>query len=83
VTVVDFTQVYWAPAAPSCSGLSVADVIKIERPGTGDLPGRPSWTLPDWTPGVPEINRNKRSVTLNTRSNRGKQVVLDLVGTPT
>ena len=80
VTVVDFTQVYLGPSCTQLLGDFGADVIKIERPGTGDL-SRTS--IVDSAgldnPVFLSINRNKRSVTVNTRSDQGKQVILDLV----
>jgi formyl-CoA transferase len=57
-----------------------ADVIKIERPGTGDL-SRTSF--PDEggldNPVFFSINRNKRSVCVDTRTEEGRQVIYDLV----
>ncbi|MFE2179975.1 CaiB/BaiF CoA transferase family protein [Streptomyces sp. NPDC059455] len=80
VVVVDFTQVYAGPSCTQMLGDFGADVIKIERPGTGDL-SRTSF--PDEAgldnPVFWSINRNKRSVSLDTRTEEGKQVVLDLV----
>lgn len=56
-----------------------ADVVKVEPPGTGD-------PLRHWRPrGVPiswkVYGRNKKSLTLNLRSERGKELLLGLVGT--
>ncbi|GAA1135137.1 MULTISPECIES: CaiB/BaiF CoA transferase family protein [Streptomyces violaceusniger group] len=80
VVVVDFTQVYAGPSCTQMLGDFGADVIKIERPGTGDL-SRTSF--PDEAgldnPVFWSINRNKRSVSLDTRTEEGKQAVLDLV----
>lgn len=55
-----------------------ADVIKIEEPGRGDYI---RWTPPlvgDDSTGHLALNRNKRSVTLNLKSERGKELFLDL-----
>ncbi|WP_262703059.1 MULTISPECIES: CaiB/BaiF CoA transferase family protein [Streptomyces] len=80
VVVVDFTQVYAGPSCTQMLGDFGAGVIKIERPGTGDL-SRTSF--PDEAgldnPVFWSINRNKRSVSLDTRTEEGKQAVLDLV----
>jgi len=56
-----------------------AEVIKVEPPGKGD-------PLRHWRPrGVPVswkvYARNKKSVTLNLRTARGKALLLDLAGT--
>ncbi|GAB2680721.1 CaiB/BaiF CoA transferase family protein [Thalassiella azotivora] len=80
ITVVDFTQVYMGPSCTQMLGDYGADVIKIERPGVGDL-SRSS--IPDKdgkdNPIFLSINRNKRSVSVDTRTDEGKQVVHQLV----
>src|SRR5437868_15322516 len=56
-----------------------ADVIKVEEPGAGDYMR--------WTPPIvagqsalfSAINRNKRSITLNLKSEEGRQLLLGLV----
>ena len=58
-----------------------ADVIKVEEPGTGDYM---RWTPPlvDGQSALFEaINRNKRSIELDLKSERGKDVLLRLVAT--
>lgn len=54
-----------------------ADVIKIERPDGGDelRGGRVEGVAAFWT----VYNRNKRSVSLNLKSEEGRQILLDLV----
>jgi formyl-CoA transferase len=80
ITVVDFTQVYLGPSCTQLLGDCGADVIKIERPGAGDL-SRSS--IPD--PAGPDnpiflaINRNKRSVSVDTRTAEGKEVINRLI----
>jgi formyl-CoA transferase len=80
ITVVDFTQVYMGPSCTQLLGDYGADVIKIERPGVGDL-SRSS--IPDRdgldNPIFLSINRNKRSVSIDTRREEGKEVIYRLV----
>lgn len=80
VTVLDFTQVYMGPSCTQMLGDYGADVIKIERPGAGDL-SRSS--IPDKdgldNPIFLSINRNKRSVSVDTRTPEGIEVVYRLV----
>jgi crotonobetainyl-CoA:carnitine CoA-transferase CaiB-like acyl-CoA transferase len=80
IRVIDFTQVYSGPCCTQTLGDFGADVIKIERPGTGDL-SRTSF--PDEggldNPVFFSINRNKRSVCVDTRTEEGRQVIYDLV----
>jgi crotonobetainyl-CoA:carnitine CoA-transferase CaiB-like acyl-CoA transferase len=80
ITVVDFTQVYMGPSATQLLGDYGADVIKVERPKYGDL-SRSSITDESGldNPIFYSINRNKRSISIDTRTEEGKQVVYDLV----
>jgi len=84
VRVIDFTQVMLGPCATQMLGDFGADVIKIERPGSGDLSrnffGDPS-ELAANNAVFASLNRNKRSITINTKSDEGRQQVLDLVRT--
>jgi formyl-CoA transferase len=80
VTVLDFTQVMMGPVATQMLGDYGADVIKIEKPGTGDLsrtsfPGDPAGLQ---GPVFCSLNRNKRSIVLDLRKPSERQVVLDL-----
>jgi len=80
VTVIDFTQVMMGPCATQMLADYGADVIKIERPGAGDL-SRSSVPDPDGldNPVFRSLNRNKRSIALDLRGEKGKAVVHDLV----
>jgi crotonobetainyl-CoA:carnitine CoA-transferase CaiB-like acyl-CoA transferase len=69
IKIIDFTQVMMGPVATQMLGDYGADVIKIERPPTGDL-SRTS--IPDDPAGLVgpvycSLNRNKRSVVLDLR----------------
>jgi crotonobetainyl-CoA:carnitine CoA-transferase CaiB-like acyl-CoA transferase len=80
ITVIDFTQVYMGPSCTQLLGDYGADVIKIERPGVGDL-SRTSIHDRDGldNPIFLSINRNKRSVSIDTRTVEGVAVVYRLV----
>jgi crotonobetainyl-CoA:carnitine CoA-transferase CaiB-like acyl-CoA transferase len=79
VRIIDFTQVYMGPCCTQMLADYGADVIKIERPGTGDL-SRTS--LPDKAgllgPVFCSLNRNKRSLVLDLRIDDERTVVLEL-----
>lgn len=82
VVVLDFTQVTMGPCATQVLGDFGADVIKVERPGFGDLIRH---SYPDEAglnnPVYLATNRNKRSVELDTKSADGKAAVLALAAT--
>jgi crotonobetainyl-CoA:carnitine CoA-transferase CaiB-like acyl-CoA transferase len=79
--VIDFSHVFQGPVGTQLLGDFGADVIKVERPGSGD------WSR-SWGPFVNgvslpfiSLNRNKRSVTLNLKNEQGKQILLALIKT--
>ncbi|WP_299724098.1 CoA transferase [uncultured Tateyamaria sp.] len=84
IRVIDFTQVMLGPCATQMLGDFGADVIKIERPGAGDLSrnffGERSEEAMN-NAVFASLNRNKRSVEIDTKSDEGRQQVLDLVRT--
>ncbi|MGX1500094.1 crotonobetainyl-CoA:carnitine CoA-transferase CaiB-like acyl-CoA transferase [Labrenzia sp. MBR-25] len=82
VRILDFTQVMLGPCATQMLADFGADVIKIERPGAGDL-SRHFFDVRS-EEGMnnavfSSLNRNKRSVEIDTKSDAGKQMVYDLV----
>lgn len=80
VRVLDFSQVMLGPCCTQMLGDYGADVIKIERAGLGDLS---RWSIgedPDGgnNPVFSSLNRNKRSITLDLKSEDGRMAVLEL-----
>ncbi len=75
VKVLDLTQIM---AGPMCTMLLAdmgADVIKIERPGSGDDTRRMGSRYENgFAAGFLALNRNKRSIALDLRSDEGKAV---------
>jgi crotonobetainyl-CoA:carnitine CoA-transferase CaiB-like acyl-CoA transferase len=81
VRVLDFTQMMMGPWATQFLGDLGADVIKIERPGVGEWERglRAMGDLLDGqSPFFLAMNRNKRSVALNLKDPRARDVVLRL-----
>ena len=83
IRVLDFTQVMMGPCCTQVLGDYGADVIKIERAGSGDLS---RWSVgedPDGgiNPVFASLNRNKRSVALNLKREKDRAAVPRLVKT--
>ena len=80
VRILDFTHVQSGPTCTQLLAWLGADVIKVERAGAGDVTREQLRDLP----GVDSLyftmlNHNKRSVTLDTKSEQGKNVLERLV----
>jgi len=78
--VIDLSRVL---AGPYCTMMLAdygAEVIKVEQPGMGD--GTRQWG-PPWVDGESayflSVNRNKKSMTLNLKSEKGKAILEQLV----
>ena len=80
VKVIDLTQVMLGPCCTQMLGDWGADVIKIERIGAGDLS---RWSIDDpagpLNPVFCSLNRNKRSIALDLRSEAGLGIVCRLI----
>jgi crotonobetainyl-CoA:carnitine CoA-transferase CaiB-like acyl-CoA transferase len=81
IRIIDFTQVMMGPVATQMLGDYGADVIKIERPPTGDL-SRTS--IPDDPAGLVgpvycSLNRNKRSIVLDLKKPVERAALMDLI----
>src|SRR5262245_11019348 len=79
ITVLDLTRLLPGAVATMTLGDFGADIIKIEEPGIGD-PARHS-RAGIKQPGAYFLatNRNKRSVTINLKHERGREIFLKLV----
>ena len=82
IKILDFTHVQSGPTCTQLLAWLGADVIKVERPGVGDATRK---QLID-VEGADSLyftmlNHNKRSLTLNTKNETGKQVLERLVKT--
>ncbi len=81
--VIDFTRVVAGPFGTQILGDLGAEVIKIENPQGGD-DSRHVHRGPDRsgeTTMFMSLNRSKRSVAVDLKSEEGRQVILDLVAT--
>jgi crotonobetainyl-CoA:carnitine CoA-transferase CaiB-like acyl-CoA transferase len=81
IRVLDLTRLLPGPFCTLLLADMGADVIKVEEPGSGDYMR--------WTPPLVDgqsalfnsVNRNKRSITLNLKSEAGRDLLLRLIDT--
>lgn len=81
IRVIDFSHVFQGPMCTQLLADFGADVIKVERPDSGD------WSR-KWGPFIGDVslpfvglNRNKRSLALNLRNETAKKIILKLIKT--
>src|SRR4051794_20800819 len=79
ITVLDFGQIYQGPYATMLMAKAGADVIKIEPPGGEPLRRRAIAAGGETTLPMAMLNANKRAVTLNLKSEAGKDLLKRMV----
>lgn len=80
VKVLELTHVVSGPVCGMLLGDLGAEVIKVERPGTGEFYREQALKNKDGVSLVyPSYNRNKKDVTLNYKDERGRELLLKLV----
>jgi formyl-CoA transferase len=80
VRILDFTHVQSGPTCTQLLAWFGADVIKVERAGAGDITREQLRDIPDVDSlYFTMLNHNKRSITLDTKSEHGKRVLEKLV----
>jgi CoA:oxalate CoA-transferase len=80
ITVLDFGQIYQGPYATMLMAKAGATVIKIEPPRGEPLRRRVMATGGDTTLPMAMLNANKKGVTLNLKSDRGKELLKQMAG---
>ncbi len=80
IKIIDFTHVQAGPACTQLLAWFGADVIKVERPGSGDVTRSQLRDIPDVDAlYFTMLNSNKRSLTLDTKKPEGKEVLTKLI----
>jgi crotonobetainyl-CoA:carnitine CoA-transferase CaiB-like acyl-CoA transferase len=79
IRVIDLGQIFAAPYCTLQLAYMGAEIIKIEPPRTGEMLRRP-----DLSPGGVNyaflmLNANKKSVTLNLKARRGREILMRLL----
>lgn len=88
IRILDITRALAGPYCTMMLGDLGADVIKVERPGSGDetrgwgppFVGKPYGPYPGESAYFIAANRNKRSITVNIQSAEGKEIIRQLAG---
>ena len=82
IKVLDFTHVQSGPTCTQLLAWLGADVIKVERPGVGDATRGQLRDVPNADSlYFTMLNHNKRSLTLDSKNAKGKEVLEKLVKT--
>src|SRR5258705_629894 len=80
VRILDFTHVQSGPTCTQLLAWLGADVIKVERAGSGDITREQLRDIPDVDSlYFTMLNHNKRSITLDAKKAKGKQVLDRLI----
>ena len=80
VRILDFTHVQSGPTCTQLLAWMGADVVKVERVGAGDITRGQLRDIPDVDSlYFTMLNHNKRSITIDTKNPKGKQVLESLV----
>ena len=79
VRVVAFEQVLSGPFCTSILGDMGAEIIKVERPGVGDLIRYWDKAVRGLSSGYVWLNRNKQSLTVDVKDERGREILYRLI----
>lgn len=80
VRILDFTHVQSGPTCTQLLAWLGADVIKVERPGVGDITRGQLRDIPDADSlYFTMLNHNKRSITIDSKHPEGKKLLEELI----
>jgi crotonobetainyl-CoA:carnitine CoA-transferase CaiB-like acyl-CoA transferase len=79
VRVVAFEQVLSGPFCTSILGDMGAEIVKVERPGVGDLIRHWDKAVRGLSSGYVWLNRNKQSLTVDVKDERGREILYKLL----
>src|SRR5262245_9728605 len=80
VRILDFTHVQSGPTCTQLLAFMGADVIKVERPGIGDITRGQLRDVPNADSlYFTMLNGNKRSITIDSKHPKGKEILNRLI----
>ena len=78
IKILDLTQLLPGPFCSKLLASFGAEVVKVERPGVGDLARAFSPKKGSNAVSFLYLNENKKSMTLDLKSNEGRKIFLNL-----
>src|ERR1051325_5306872 len=78
IKILAFEQVLSGPFATCLLADMGAEVIKVERPGIGDVIRSWDSVVKGMSSGYIWLNRNKRSLTIDVKKDQGREILLRL-----
>ncbi len=78
VKILAFEQVLSGPFATCLLADMGAEVIKVERPGLGDVIRSWDSVVKGLSSGYVWLNRNKRSITIDVKKEKGREILQQL-----
>ncbi|HLJ52021.1 MAG TPA: formyl-CoA transferase [Rhizomicrobium sp.] len=80
IRILDFTHVQSGPTCTQLLAWFGADVLKVERPGVGDITRGQLRDIPNVDSlYFTMLNHNKRSITIDTKNPKGKELLEGLI----
>lgn len=73
--VVDYSHFLAGPYVGRCLAALGAEVIKVERPGTGDAGRQHAWFVGDHSGYFLQLNMGKKGLSVNTKDPRGRALM--------
>lgn len=78
IRVIDYSHFLAGPYVGRCLAALGAEVIKVERPGTGDAGRQHAWFVGDHSGYFLQLNMGKKGLSVNTKDPRGKALMQKL-----
>ncbi|NVM90272.1 crotonobetainyl-CoA:carnitine CoA-transferase CaiB-like acyl-CoA transferase [Variovorax sp. SG517] len=79
IRVIDYSHFLAGPYVGRCLAALGAEVIKVERPGTGDAGRQHAWFVGDHSGYFLQQNMGKKGLSVNTKDPRGRALMKKLV----
>ena len=75
IRVIDYSHFLAGPYVGRCLAALGAEVIKVERPGTGDAGRQHAWFVGEHSGYFLQLNMGKKGLSVNTKDPRGRELM--------